>query len=445
MTTMTGTLVWASLPWMGEQRMDQFTYRDGRLYCESVAVAAVAAEVGTPAYVYSARTLIDHYDKLAEAFSELDPGICFSIKSLANLEICRLLAGRGAGFDVVSGGELFRAMEVCDDPGKIVFAGVGKTDREIKEGIEAGIGFFNVESEPEFENIQRIAASLGATARAALRVNPDVDPQTHRYTTTGKRETKFGVDIERARRFFEQYGQSENARLVGIHLHIGSPVNSVAPYVEAIGKALDLIDWAREAGYGVETLNLGGGFGADYQGGEAPTAKDYADAIVPMLRGRGLRIVIEPGRSISANAGILVARVQYLKSGGDKQFVIVDAGMTALIRPMLYDAYHFVWPVEPGSDLAPPSRKADLRTDGDRLVDVVGPICESTDVLAARRHLPPLKRGDLLAVFSAGAYGFVMASQYNGHPRPPEILVDGDNWRVVRRRETYEDLVAAER
>jgi diaminopimelate decarboxylase len=425
--------------------MDSFVYRDGELYCESVPVKQIAAEAGTPVYIYSAATLIDHYDKIAAAFAPLDPTICFAIKSLANLAVCRLLAERSAGFDVVSGGELFRALQAGGAPSKIVFAGVGKTDREIREAIKAGIGYFNVESEAEFENIERIASEIGGEANVALRVNPDVDPKTHRYTTTGKRETKFGVDIERAQRFFTEYGGSAHAKLRAIHLHIGSPVNQTGPYVEAITKALALIEWARSTGREVDALNVGGGFGAHYQGDEAPPAEAYADAIIPLLQGRGLKVLLEPGRSISCNAGILVSEVQYLKDGGDKKFVIVDAGMNDLLRPALYEAYHFIWPVAPGPDAMPQTRHADERCNGSEEVDIVGPICESSDSLGLKRFMPPTKRGDLLAIFSAGAYGFVMASQYNGQPRPPEILVRGDSYEIVRRRETYEDLVAAER
>ena len=424
--------------------MDNFDYIDGELYCEAVPIARIAAAVGTPAYVYSRATLLGHYQRIARAFADLSPIICYSIKSCQNLAICRLLAEQGAGFDVVSGGELYRALRAGGDASRIVYAGVGKTDEEIGQALDARIGWFNVESEAEMENLIRLAAERGASARAALRVNPDVDPKTHRYTSTGKKESKFGVDLERARQVFEQYGHDNHMRLCGIHLHIGSPVNSVEPYVEAIRKGLRLIDDLRAAGFTIDTIDIGGGFGAHYRSDEAPPAIQYAEAIVPLLRDRGLTVILEPGRSISANAGVLVANTVYVKRGGGKEFVIIDAGMNDLIRPSLYEAYHFMWPVKPADGLVPETRDADVPVAGTREVDVVGPVCETGDFFAQDRPLPPMQRGDLLAVFSAGAYGFVMASQYNSRPRPPEILVEGDAFRVIRRRETYEDLVAAE-
>ncbi len=424
--------------------MDSFNYVDGELYCEEVPVARIAKATGTPAYIYSRATLEGHCHRTAEAFAELSPIICYSIKSCQNLSICRLLAELGAGFDVVSGGELYRAVQAGADPAKIVFAGVGKSDAEINEGLDAGIGLFNVESEAEMRTLIRIAGERGTPTRAALRVNPDVDPKTHRYTTTGKKETKFGVDLERARRFFDDYGRDDDVRLCGIHLHIGSPVNAVEPYIEAITKGLALIDELREAGFAVEVLDIGGGFGAHYRTDEAPPAIRYAEGIVPLLRGRDLQVILEPGRSISANAGILVAETQYVKHGGSKTFAIVDAGMNDLLRPTLYEAYHFIWPVRPADGLVPETRDASDTTPGTRPVDVVGPICETGDVFAQDRPLPEIQRGDLLAVFTTGAYGFVMASQYNSRPRPPEVLVEGGEFRVVRRRETYDDLIEAE-
>ncbi len=424
--------------------MDRFEYRQGELFCEDVSARQIAEAAGTPTFVYSAATLIHHYDRIAAAFAELRPIICYSIKSCQNIHLIRLLAARGAGMDVVSGGELFRALKGGADPTRIVYAGVGKTDREINEAIDTGIGWFNIESEAELANIIAIATARKTNVRAALRVNPDVDPKTHRHTSTGKKETKFGVDIERARRVFDEFGRNAHVRLTGLHLHIGSPVNTVAPYVEAIRKALALIADLRAAGFIIDTLDIGGGFGADYETEQAPFAEEYAEQIVPLLKGQDLRVILEPGRSISANAGILLARVLYVKQGGDKQFVIVDAAMTDLIRPALYDANHFVWPVRPGMDHVPAQRRHDLRMPGCRMVDVVGPVCESGDFLARERYLPPVQRGDLLAVFTAGAYGFVMASHYNSRPNAAEVLVDGSNYRIIRRRESYEDLIEAE-
>jgi diaminopimelate decarboxylase len=425
--------------------MDYFEYRNGALHCEDVSVADIAAEAGTPVYIYSSATLLHHYHRIAEAFADLKPTICFAVKSLANLQVLKLLAGAGCGFDVVSGGELARVQAAGGDCSKVVYAGVGKTDREINEAIAAGIALFNVESEAEFENLSRLAGEAGATVRAALRVNPDIDPKTHRYTSTGKKETKFGVDIERAERFFEQYGHDEHARLDAIHLHIGSPIYSAAPYIEAITKALALIDAVRGKGFEVTTLDIGGGFAADYEEDRSPLAADYAAEIVPLLKDTGLDIVLEPGRQISCTAGVLLSQVQYIKQGGDRQFVIVDAAMTDLIRPSLYEAEHFVYPAQLADGADAPQRRLDYAPAKGETVDIVGGVCETGDFLAKDRVLPAMQRGDLLAVFGAGAYGFVMSSQYNSRPRAAEVLVEGDAWRIIRRRETYDDLFAAER
>lgn len=425
--------------------MDHFEYKNGRLYCEQVPVEAIAAEAGTPVYIYSAATLKHHYRAIAEAFAPLDPMLCYSIKSLANVNVLKLLAAQGSGFDVTSGGELARALAAGGDPAKIVYAGVGKTDREITEAIAAGIGIFNVESEAEFENLSRLASQAGKKVHAALRVNPDVyDPQTHTYTVTGKKETKFGVDIERAVRFFQCYGRNDHVLLDGIHLHIGSPIYSAQPYVQAILKTLELIGRLAGLGFAVKILDIGGGFAANYEEGASPLASQYAGEIVPLLAGKGLRVILEPGRQISANAGVLLTRVLYVKKGGDRNFVIVDGAMTDLIRPALYAAKHFVYPAQLAPGSKPPHRRIDFAADGGVKVDVVGGVCESSDFMAKDRVLPPCVRGELLAVFSAGAYGFVMSSQYNSRPRAAEVLVEGDRWRIIRRRENYQDLFAAE-
>ncbi len=424
--------------------MDYFAYRNGLLHCEAVAVADIASAVGTPVYIYSAATLLHHYRAVEKAFVALKPTICFSIKSLSNIHILRLLAEAGSGFDVVSGGELTRAQAAGADCSRIVYAGVGKTDMEIRQAIAAGIGLFNVESEEEFENLSRLAGSSSRCVRAALRVNPDIDPKTHRHTSTGKKETKFGVDIERAVRFFHAYGHDANVRLDALHIHIGSPIYSPAPYVEAIGKILDLIESLQRDSFSIRTLDIGGGFAADYEERRAPASADYAAAIVPLLAGRNLEIILEPGRQIAANAAILLATVQYVKRGGERNFVIVDAAMTDLIRPALYDAEHFVYPASVPDDQAP-QRKLDWTPPDAVKVDIVGGVCESSDFLAKDRLLPPLARGDLLAVFTAGAYGFVMSSQYNSRPRAAEVLVEGDRWRTIRRREIYDDLLGPER
>jgi diaminopimelate decarboxylase len=427
--------------------MDHFTYEGGELRCEGVTAEAIADAAGTPTYVYSRATLEGHLARIAEAFAPVDPLICYSVKSCGNLAVCRTLAAGGAGMDVVSGGELFRALRAGCPPERIVYAGVGKRDDEIAQALEAGIGLLNVESEPEFENIARIARAMGRTCRCALRVNPDVDPRTHRFTTTGTKETKFGVDIERAHAFFRTYGRDLHARLVGLHLHIGSPVYDTAPYVESVRKALALRDTLVSEGFEIEVLDVGGGFAADYETGRSPSAADYARAIVPLLEPAvrsGLRIVLEPGRSIAANAGILLTRVQYVKRSGDKTFAICDAGMNTLLRPSHYDAFHFIWPVRPAARHVPSMRSREPAMEGLVPQDVVGPICETGDFLALDRAMPPVERGDLLAVFTAGAYGMSMASRYNSVPLPAEVMVDGDAFRVVRRRESLEDLVAHE-
>lgn len=451
--------------------MDSFQYHNGRLMCEGVAARELAARFGTPLYVYSRATLEDHYDKVAAAFGELSPLICYSIKSCSNVHVCRVLAGRGAGMDVVSGGELVRALAAGCAPEKVVYAGVGKTEWEVRLAlgersggvaewqsgkVGAGttasgaepIGYFNIESEPEFEAVAAVARQKRVRTRGALRVNPDVDPRTHAYTSTGKKESKFGVDIARAVAFFERYGRDEWLRLDALHLHIGSPVYETGPYVAAIGKALELIDELARRGFEVRTLDIGGGFAADYETDKSPLAKDYAAAIVPLLRERvrgGLKIILEPGRTIAANAGLLLTRVVYVKEGAaGKRFVICDAGMNTLIRPSLYGAFHFVWPAEPGAGLEPPKRGAEMTLPGLVACDVVGPICESGDFLAKDRKLPPVKAGDLIAVFAAGAYGMAMASTYNSQPLPAEVMVEGTGARVIRKRQTVGELLEPE-
>ncbi len=427
--------------------MDHFNYQSGQLHCESLLVSEIAREFGTPCFVYSKATLVNHYTRLAEAFAPLDPLICYSIKSCSNLTICRTLAECGAGMDLVSGGELHRAQLAGVDPARCVYAGVGKTDSEIRESLEAGVGWFNIESEAEFENISAIAVSMNRTCRAALRVNPDVDPHTHRYTTTGKKETKFGVDIERAKEVFERFGGDEHCKLSGLHIHLGSPIYSAQPYVESIGKALGLIDELVERGYTIDMLDLGGGFGADYVTDQTPLASEYASEIVPLLQDRvnnGLQIIIEPGRTISANAGILLLKVLYTKSSGDKTFVICDGGMNVLMRPSHYGAFHFIWPCRVSSEHVPALRAENMDLPGLITADVVGPICETGDFLAIDRKIPPMKRGDLVAIFGAGAYGMTMSNRYNSMPLPAEVMVEQTTATLIRRREMYDDLTAHE-
>ncbi|HSU66669.1 MAG TPA: diaminopimelate decarboxylase [Tepidisphaeraceae bacterium] len=426
--------------------MDFFNYKNGELYCEDVPAEKIAREVGTPAYVYSKATLLHHYRQIAEAFAPVDPTICYSIKSCGNINLCKELAKAGCGFDVTSGGELYRALQAGGDPKKIIYAGVGKTDAEIREALQVGIAAFNIESEAEIENIDRVAGLMGKKAVGALRINPDVDAKTHAKTTTGVKGNKFGVDIDRAEQVFEQYRDLKNLRLGGIHLHIGSPVYLIQPYVDAVTKANELIDRLTARGHKIEWLDLGGGYAVNYKKpDQALPVTEHAKALLPLIKGKPYHVALEPGRYIVGNAGILLTSVIYRKTSGPKQFVIVDAGMNDLIRPTLYDAFHFIWPAKPGSKNVPATRDIDMVPADGETVDVVGPICESGDFLAKERPLPVTKRGDLLAVFTAGAYGFAMSSNYNNRPRAPEVLVDGNQYRVIRRRETYEDLVAAER
>lgn len=426
--------------------MDFFNYKNGELYCEDVPAERIAREVGTPAYVYSKATLLHHYHQVAEAFKPVNATICYSIKSCGNINLCKVLADAGCGFDVTSGGELFRALKAGGDPKKIIYAGVGKTDDEILEALEVGIAAFNIESEAEIENIDRVAGLAGKKAIGALRINPDVDPKTHAKISTGKKEDKFGVDIERAERVFEQYRDLKHLRIGGLHLHIGSSIYQIGPYVEAVTKANALIDRLTARGHKIEWLDLGGGYAVNYKKpDQALPVTEHAKALLPLIQNKPYKIALEPGRYIVGNAGIMLTRVLYRKTGGAKRFVIVDAGMNDLLRPTLYDAFHFIWPAKPSLKNVPARRDADVIPSDAETVDVVGPICESGDYLAKDRPLPPTQRGDLLAVFTAGAYGFAMSSNYNNRPRAPEVLVDGDTFKIIRRRETYEDLIAAER
>ena len=425
--------------------MDYFNYKDGRLFAEGVEVERIAREVSTPVYIYSKATFTEHLRRVQAAYAELNATVCYSVKACGNINILRFMAEAGSGFDIVSGGELYRVLEAGGDAGSIVYAGVGKTDSEIIEAMDAGIGYFNIESEAELENLIRLAKEKGGVRpKAALRVNPDVDPKTHTYTTTGKKETKFGVDIERARKVFSDYG-GKAVDLCAIHIHLGSAGHTVEPYVEAIEKILVLVEGLRGDGFDIEALDIGGGYGADYVSGTAPSASEYAAVIVPLLRGKGLKVILEPGASIAANAAILATRVLYVKTGGAKKFVIVDAGMNDLIRPPLYGAFHFIWPVKVEGEFIPKERNREFRPAGAEVVDVVGPICEGADFLAKDRTLPVVQRGDVLSVFTAGAYGFSMSSNYNARGRAAEVLVDGDKFTVIRRREGYEDLVSPEK
>jgi diaminopimelate decarboxylase len=415
--------------------MDGFNYHDGRLGCEDLALSDLAQQVGTPCYVYSQAAIEQRYRELAEAFASADPLICYSVKANGNLAVLDLLRRLGSGFDIVSAGELFRVRQVGGDMAKTVFAGVGKTADEIRQALEADLLMFNAESRSELDTIERAAADLDTTARIALRLNPDVDPKTHHYITTGKRENKFGIDLEAAREIVGAIEQWPHLRLIGYHAHIGSQVTDPKPHADSLGKLVDFADACPPSNSAIEYINVGGGFGIDYAPGQAVPAADFAELILPLIQKSGKRLILEPGRYIMGNSGILLTRVAHVKRSGDRRFVICDAAMTDLIRPALYDAYHAVWPV---------CSDAPFEENGCTPADIVGGVCESGDFLAKDRRLPEVQAGALLAVFSAGAYGFAMSSNYNARPRPVEVLVHGNDYRVVRRRERYEDLIRLE-
>ncbi len=427
--------------------MDYFNYKKGKLFAENVAVEKIARRLGTPAYIYSKATFLEHFKRIKRAYRQIDTTICFSVKACGNIHILKLMAQAGAGFDVVSGGELFRTLKAGGNPKKTVFAGVGKTDSEIIEALKAGIAYFNIESEQEAQNLIRLAKKFKpkSAPKAALRINPDIAYKTHAYIATGQKGTKFGVDFNLAQKIFADYGHSKFVNLCAIHVHLGSGGKTIDPYISAVKKILPLIDLLRSKGFTIEALDLGGGYGADYESDTVPSAENYAAGIVPLLKQKNLKLILEPGKSIAANAAVLLTKVLYTKQSGGKKFVIVDAAMNDLIRPALYGAFHFIWPVKVEEKLMPKKRRQDLKPASCEVVDIVGPVCESSDFLAHDRAIPPVKRGDLLAVFTAGAYGFAMASNYNARLRPPEILVTGNKFKIIRKRESYNDLIALER
>lgn len=409
--------------------MHEFKYRKNILYCENVKIPVIAKKVGTPFYLYSHKTLVDHFHKLKEAFKELEPIICFSMKSNSNLSVCKALMNEGAGFDIVSGGELYKALKIKADPKKIVYASVGKKREEIEEAIRHGILLFNVESVPELMLINSTAGKMNRKVDVAIRVNPEIDARTHRYIATGTKETKFGLDFKTTEEIFDNSNRYPNLNIIGLHIHIGSQITESAPYIEALKKVKNFIDRSR---IDVEVLNIGGGLGIVYSKEKPQTAKQFAGAVLPILRKMGLKIILEPGRFIAGNSGILVTSVVYVKKTPAKRFVIVDTGMNDLIRPSFYGAYHEIQPVVK-NEFAKKYR-----------VDVVGPICESGDFFAKERRISEVRSGDLLAIMSAGAYGFSMASNYNARPRPCEVMVSGSRFFVVREREAYKDLVRGE-
>lgn len=424
--------------------MDHFHYRNRILHCEDVPIRQLADLYGTPLFVYSKATLLHHLDRLQKAFAAVEPLICYSIKTNGNLHICRLLCESGSGFDVTSGGELYRALNAGVSGDKIVFAGVGKTDAEIRYALTNDVFLFNVESEAELHNLAAVARSAGKTAGVALRVNPDLPPKTHIKTDTSVKGVKFGLDIDTVLDVARGVVGNPHVRIIGLHMHLGSPILSTKPYQEGVAKGLALIERLREQGHPIGVLNMGGGFGIHYRKQEAQPAHAFAEVIVPAVQKSKCRLVLEPGRFIVGNAGILVSRVLFTKESGGKHFLIQDAAMNDLIRPTLYDSFHRIWPAEPREGLPAPPDDYEADIADTLKQDVVGPVCESGDFLAKDRRLPPLKRGDVLATFSAGAYGMAMSSNYNSRPRAAEVLVDGGQHRLIRRRETYEDLIRPE-
>jgi diaminopimelate decarboxylase len=425
-----------------------FHFRNGKLHCEDVDLARVAQEFGTPLYVYSAGTILDHYRRLDTALAPLDHLICYAAKANSNRAILKLLADAGAGFDIVSGGELFRVLAAHGDAAKCTFAGVGKSPEEIEYALERGVYSFNVESEAELGCIGKVATAKNLRAPIALRVNPDVQPHTHQYISTGSHENKFGIALEHAAAIYERAANMPNIDIVGVQMHIGSQVTEAKPFADAIKKVMPLVRELKPK-RGIKFFSIGGGLGIVYESSFASGAKEwwdsstitsksalsiqqYVDAILPLLRGLGLRVLLEPGRLLVGNAGVLLTGVRYIKQTGHKKFAIVDAGMNDLIRPALYHSYHEIIPVE-----EPGTRTTEK-------IDVVGPVCESGDFFAIDREMPEVREGDLLAIMSAGAYGFVMASNYNSRPLPAEVLVSGHKFSLIRERQTWQDLVRGE-
>ncbi len=413
--------------------MTDFEYREQHLSCEEVALDQIADQTGTPCYVYSSRTILQCYSAYDQAFGDVPHTVCYAVKANSNLALLRLLAGAGSGFDIVSGGELFRVLEAGGDPRKVVFSGVGKTTDEIEYALTNGIFSFNCESEPELELLDSIAGRRGVRARVAIRVNPDVDAATHPYISTGMRNHKFGIDISEVEGVYHRAMSLANLALESVSCHIGSQLLDTRPMLEAIRKMVALVDRLRAAGVPITHIDLGGGLGIPYRRTESrPDIDELVAGIRGLLSGKNLHAMVEPGRSIVGEAGVLLTRVLFRKRNGNKEFVIVDAAMNDLIRPALYQSHHEIVPVV---------------RDSPELIraDVVGPVCETGDFLARDREMPDMRAGDLLAICTAGAYGFVQSSNYNSRPRPPEVLVEGSSFRTIRRRETYRDLVEPER
>ena len=412
--------------------MDHFNYCDGALLAENVPLARVAERFGTPTYVYSRATLERHYRAFDEAFAGIPHQVCYAVKANSNIAVLNVLARLGAGFDIVSGGELERVLAAGGDPAKVVFSGLGKQAAEIRRALEVGIACFNVESEAELDRINEVAVSMGRIAPVSLRVNPDVDAQTHPYISTGLKENKFGIDIAAAVDVYLRAQRMPGLRIVGIDCHIGSQLTQTTPFVDALRRVLAMLDTLAAHGIIIEHLDIGGGLGVRYREETPPEPRAYAEALLPLLEGRRLKIFMEPGRAIAANAGVLITRVEFLKPTEHKNFAIIDAAMNDLIRPSLYSAWMDIVPVTPRHDDTP-----------ERIYDVVGPVCETGDFLGKERPLR-IAPGDLLAVRSAGAYGFAMSSNYNTRGRAAEVMVDGDDAYLVRRRETLADQIGLE-
>ena len=412
--------------------MHHFQYKGDELFSEEVAIKDIVAATGSPVYIYSKATLERHFKAMDDAFASAAHTICYSVKANSNLAVLKTFINLGGGVDIVSGGELYRALKVGVDPKKVVYSGVGKRDDEIQYALESGILMFNVESEQELDRIDEVAGRIGRKAGIAIRVNPDVDPETHPYITTGLKKAKFGINIERALEQYQRAKRLTNLEILGIDCHIGSQLTKVSPFVDAIKKLKRLLQGVRDMGIDMKYLDLGGGLGIQYNDEAPPLPADYGSSILEETRDLGLHLLFEPGRNLVGNAGILVGRCLYTKKGEEKNFVIVDAGMNDLARPALYGSFHGVKPV---------FRNQDGVTEG----DIVGPICESGDFLVKEREFPNFQQGDLIAFMSAGAYGFTMSSNYNSRPRVAEVMVKGDKFEIIRDREKLEDLIRGER
>ncbi len=412
--------------------MHEFKFRRNQLYCENLKIEDIAHKFGSPLYIYSYRTLLNHYLKLKRAFGSINPLICFSIKANSNLTILKSLVREGAGLDVVSGGELFRALKVGCPRDKIVYASVGKTTHEIEAAIKTEILFLNVESLPELKHINHIAKSINKRVRVTIRMNPDITPATHKFITTGKITNKFGVDFATAYNILKHRHNFAYVDILGLHIHIGSQITESLPFIRAIARVVEFLQQLKNEGIKLEYLNIGGGLGIIYDKEKPQTAVNFAKQILPILKKIGLKIILEPGRFIVGSAGILVVKVLYIKKTAKKQFIVVDGAMNDLIRPALYDAYHKILPL----------RRKTAR--GRTQYDVVGPICESADFFAQARVMPKVEQGDLLAIMGCGAYGFSMSSNYNSRLRAAEVIVVKDKVYLIRKRESYQDLIQNE-